>query len=173
MRIRCPSCSATYEVADALLDPPRMVRCARCAHDWVAEPVAADPTPEPSAEAAIGPDTRCRCTPASEPAVDDFPVDERYPEEPAFGDTPLSAIERLSAPVDLSPRIRRRDRRLTVAWAASFALLAALRRGGIHERDRLMQEWPASKRVYARLGLLPADAKGRDAKAPETTPTEH
>ena len=153
-----------------MLDPPRMVRCARCAHDWVAEPVAADPTPEPSAEAAIGPDHEMPVhQPDSEPAVDDFPVDERYPEEPAFGDTPLSAIERLSAPVDLSPRIRRRDRRLTVAWAASFALLAALGVAGYTQRDRLMQEWPASKRVYARLGLLPADAKARDAKAPEMT----
>jgi predicted Zn finger-like uncharacterized protein len=168
MRIRCPSCSATYEVADALLDPPRMVRCARCAHDWVAEPVAADPTPEPPAETELP-----AHEPAIQPAADDVTVDERYPEpEPAFGDTPLSAIERLAAPVDLSPRIRRRDRLLTVAWAASFALLAALGVAGYTQRDRLMEEWPASKRVYARLGLLPADAKGRDAKAPDTT-TEH
>jgi predicted Zn finger-like uncharacterized protein len=166
MRIRCPSCSATYEVADALLDPPRMVRCARCAHDWVAEPVAADPTLEPSAEAEVpAPE------PTHEPPSHDVAVDERYPEpEPVFGDTPLSAIERLSAPVDLSPRIRRRDRLLTFAWAASFALLAALGVAGYTQRERLMQEWPASKRVYARLGLLPTDA--RSSKGPETT-TEH
>jgi hypothetical protein len=86
--------------------------------------------------------------------------------EPAFGDTPLSAIERLAAPVDLSPRIRRRDRLLTIAWAASFALLAALGVGGYTQRDRLMQEWPASKRLYAKLGLLPADAKGQSQDPP-------
>jgi hypothetical protein len=162
-------------VADALLDPPRMVRCARCAHDWVAEPVAADPTPELPAGAANEPDhtERPAHQPATGPAADDVPVDERYPEpEAAFGDTPLSAIERLAAPGDLSPRVRRRDRLLTVAWAASFALLAALGVAGYTQRDRLMQEWPASKRVYAKLGLLPADAKGRDAKAPAEAPAQ-
>jgi hypothetical protein len=87
----------------------------------------------------------------------------------ALGDTPLSAIERLAAPSDLSPRaIRRRDRLLTAAWAASFAALAALGVAGYTERDVLMRHWPASKRVYATLGLVQVDAKGDPAKsAPE------
>ena len=79
--------------------------------------------------------------------------------EPVLGDTPLSAIERLAAPTDLYPRARRRDRLLTAAWAASFAALAALGVAGYEERDLLMKHWPASKRVYATLGLVSLDMK--------------
>ena len=155
MRIRCPSCSATYDVPDAMLDPPRTVRCARCAHDWMAEPVADLALPEVSAEA---PEPEVAV--AVEPAI---PVREPLPEpETVFGDTPLSAIERLSVPGDLSPDIVRRDRLLTAAWAASFAVLAALGVAGYTERDLLMRQWPASKRVYATLGLA--------RRAPRSTP---
>jgi len=36
MRIQCPSCSATYDVAAGLLEKPRTVRCAQCGQDWLA-----------------------------------------------------------------------------------------------------------------------------------------
>jgi hypothetical protein len=85
--------------------------------------------------------------------------------EAVVGDTPLSAIERLSVPGDLSPRIRRRDRLLTAAWAASFATLTALGVAGYTERDALMRQWPASKRVYATLGLAPLDGQTGDGQA--------
>jgi predicted Zn finger-like uncharacterized protein len=168
MRIRCPSCSATYEVPDALLDPPRTVRCARCSHDWMASPVADDAVTEQYAVPADPPPE----VPVPEPVVH-VPQPEPAPVlvaptahamEPPLGDTPLSALERLAAPVDLSPRIRRRDHLLTAAWAASFAALAALGVAGYTQRDRLMREWPASVRVYATLGLAPADMNSRDGK---------
>jgi predicted Zn finger-like uncharacterized protein len=142
MRIRCPSCSATYEVPATLLDNPRTVRCARCAHDWMAEPIAEAPEPEPRATEA--PPTE----PPQEPIPD--PMRER---EPVAAEVKLTALDRLAAPAELSPVIRRRDRWLTTAWAASFAALAALGVAGYTERDHLMREWPASKRVYASLGL--------------------
>ena len=82
-----------------------------------------------------------------------------------LGDTPLSAIERLAAPVDLHPRAHRRDHVLTAAWAISFAILAALGVAGYTEREQLMQQWPASKRIYATLGLIPMDMKNPDPKA--------
>ena len=155
MRIRCPSCAATYEVADALLDPPRTVRCARCAHDWMAAPVEEAPPPEPApAEDA---------TPASVPTEEPVAIVEATPEPTAdnvvpLGDTPLSAIERLNTS-DFTPRGRRRDHWLTAAWAASFAILAALGVAGYTQRDALMRHWPASKRVYATLGLAPLEIK--------------
>jgi hypothetical protein len=92
-------------------------------------------------------------------------------EEPGFvpGDTPLSAIERLSAPSDLYAQTRRRDHLLTAAWAVSFAALAALGVAGYTQRDMLMKQWPASKRVYATLGLLPMEAKGGDVKGTDAT----
>ena len=76
-----------------------------------------------------------------------------------IGDTPLSAIERLALGADMSPQLRRRDRLLTAAWAASFAALTGLGVAGYTERNVLMQEWPASKRVYATLGLTPLNGK--------------
>ncbi len=54
MRIQCPSCAATYEVAAGLLDQPRTVRCAQCGNDWLATPMAnapREPTEEPTGEA--------------------------------------------------------------------------------------------------------------------------
>ncbi len=159
MRIQCPSCTAIYEVADALLDPPRTVRCAGCAHDWVAvameEPVQAvqsggNPAPE-------------------EPA----PVDMRHGTAEAPPDeTPLSAIERLAAapgePVarNVSSLPRPRNRLLTIAWAASFAALALMGVAGYARRDMLMEQWPASKLVYTTLGLAQMTAEKTAAGQP-------
>jgi hypothetical protein len=93
-----------------------------------------------------------------------------------LGDTPLSAIERLSAPTDYYHQERRRDRRLTAAWAFSFALLVALGVAGYTERDLLMEHWPASKRVYATLGMIPEYIKQGAARVtgdrgPNDTPS--
>ena len=149
MRIRCPSCSATYEVPDALLDPPRTVRCAQCGHDWMAEPVAEAPRPEQHVAEA----------PAEQPIAETI----REP-EPVEAEPPLTALDRLAAAGEMSPVIRRRDHWLTAAWAASFAALAALGVAGYAERDRLMKEWPASQRVYAALGLAGADLPSAAAR---------
>jgi predicted Zn finger-like uncharacterized protein len=168
MRIRCPSCSATYEVPDAMLDPPRTVRCAKCTHDWIAvaivEPEVVE-EPEETAEPELAETAEA---PPPFAAEAEIPLRrqgaraarERLLEpEAVIGDTPLSAIERLALGSDMSPYIRRRDRLLTAAWAASFAALTALGVAGYTERNVLMQQWPASKRVYARLGLTPVNGK--------------
>jgi predicted Zn finger-like uncharacterized protein len=166
MRIRCPSCSATYEVADALLENPRTVRCARCAHEWTAEPLSEDQSqPNPAAEVPRVEAGQEGTNPAREPVSESFGSDH------ALGETPLSAIERLAAPSDLYASTRRRDRLLTAAWALSIAALAALGVAGYTERDTLMRQWPASKRVYATLGLLPVETKAPDPKGPGATPT--
>jgi hypothetical protein len=164
-----------------MLDPPRTVRCAKCAHDWTAvaivEPeVAEEPQEEAETEAAQ----------AAEPAPPDEAEAEPPPRwqgaraarerlmepEPVTGDTPLSAIERLALGADLSPQILRRDRLLTAAWAASFAALTALGVAGYTERNVLMQQWPASKRVYATLGLTQNNGKTPPAQgtAPKDGP---
>jgi hypothetical protein len=59
---------------------------------------------------------------------------------------------------------------LTAAWALSVAALAALGVAGYTERDLLMKQWPASKRVYATLGLLPIDKKNPDVKESDVPP---
>jgi len=48
--------------------------------------------------------------------------------------------------------------------------LAALGVAGYTERDLLMKQWPASKRVYATLGLLPIDKKNPDVKESDVPP---
>jgi hypothetical protein len=155
-----------------MLDRPRTVRCAQCAHDWMAEAID---EPELTEEAS---DTQV------EAAKPDIPDETELPDiepealvvrapvpgpEATFGDTPLSAIERLSEPGDPSPRLHRRDRLLTAAWAASCATLTALVVAGYIEREPLMRQWPASKRVYATLGLAsvngPGGGRGGNAQA--------
>jgi predicted Zn finger-like uncharacterized protein len=174
MRIRCPSCSATYEVPDAMLDPPRTVRCAKCSHDWTAVAIVEPEVPEESEQAAE-PKVAEASEPTPPPASAEAPprrqgaraARERLLEpETLIGDTPLSAIERLALGADMSPVIRRRDRLLTAAWAASFAALTALGVAGYTERNVLMQQWPASKRVYATLGLTPVNGPVNGKSAP-------
>jgi hypothetical protein len=111
-------------------------------------------------EALPGPADPPAAAPIPEPVAHE-PVQEP---EPEVAEAPLSALDRLAMPLEMSPYVRRRDRWLTTAWAASFAALAALGVAGYTNRDRLMQEWPASKRVYATFGLAPADR-------PEVDPT--
>jgi predicted Zn finger-like uncharacterized protein len=174
MRIRCPSCSATYEVPDTMLDPPRTVRCAKCAHDWTAVAILEPEVPEAPEEAAEPEVAEMADAVAPYAAAEDeLPLRrqgaqaarERLLEpEPVIGDTPLSAIERLALGADMSPQIRRRDRLLTAAWAASFAALTALGVAGYTERNVLMHQWPASKRVYATLGLTPVQGKAMPAQ---------
>lgn len=139
-------------------------------------PPPAAPEPDETVVPAMA-----RAEPLAEPVLTaSQPAAPVHP-EPVLGVTPLSAIERLAAPSDLEPRTERRGRLLTAAWAASFAALAALGVAGYTERDLLMKQWPASKRVYATLGLVhpnaakdgdnkDGDTKDGDAKAVEGTP---
>lgn len=133
MRIQCPACLSAYDVPDKLLTPPRMVRCARCAHDWTAEPIEAED---------VSPSTDTAAEPAAETS------------EPV-----LQALDILAAPARSPvPPIRRRDPWLTAAWAASVAALAGLGLAGFTQRDTMMRQWPASKLVYAKLGLMAGQA---------------
>ena len=91
--------------------------------------------------------------PIADPGIEAVPTAAGTAEE-----TPSSAIQRLSAPIDPPPPrppAPRQDRWLTAAWAASFAVLAGLGAAGYTQRDLMMRQWPASQMVYAKLGLTP------------------
>ncbi len=45
MRVVCPSCGAVYAVPDSALASRRLMRCARCAHEFT-PPELAEPEPE-------------------------------------------------------------------------------------------------------------------------------
>lgn len=116
---------------------------------------------EPEVSVAAEPDLPIHAPPVREPLSEP---------ERVIGDTPLSAIERLAILQDPSPRTLRRDRILAAAWAASFAILAGVGVAGYTERNVLMKQWPASKRVYATLGLAPLEGKAGDGKVGDVKP---
>lgn len=152
MRITCPSCAAEYEVAANLLAARRVVRCARCGHDWT-PPAEAAPqvlAPEPAAPAPPPPPSR--------------PPEPPVPRVPELPEATITAPPAPAIPVpipprgqDAAPRPRRRAKALApLGWAASILVLVALAWAGYQWRSEVVRAWPPSERLYAKLGLLPA-----------------
>jgi hypothetical protein len=151
-----------------------MVRCAQCSHDWVATPVeevemaeleippepVAEPEPPPP-EGAASFAAQLAASSAAAPA-------------PFSMDTPLSGMDRLTdaPPYYAETGSSSRGGLLTAAWIVSLAALVGLGAAGYAERDLLMQRWPASKRVYATLGLVQSPAKDADEKAAVEKPAQ-
>jgi len=136
MRIVCPACTAAYEVPPTLLKPGQVVRCARCAREWVPSPAALEAQMEASAEA--NPTVAPVAEPAAEPTTRGTP------------DFDVSAIRRtLSAP----PPERPRSVAPRLAWAASIVAVLLLGWGAYAGRSAIMHAWPPSIRLYAALGL--------------------
>lgn len=138
MRIACPSCSAVYDVPDSLLPGGRSVRCARCGNEWV--PVPAAPPASREQPVAAG-----AAAPAPPPPAREVVAEPAPPPR-------ISAMDRLAA----HPAVLPAPRGLRLAWAASFLLLALLGWGAYAWRDRIMDHWPPSARMYAAFGLQAA-----------------
>lgn len=134
MRILCPACSATYDVAETLIGQGRQIRCARCGNDWFALP----PKAVPAMSAPPGP-----VSPVAETLNPASPA-------PAAIAVPPQGPQATQAPGQPGRRPRA-ALLLAVAWAASFAVLGA---GGYAIwawREGLVAFWPAAARVYALL----------------------
>jgi predicted Zn finger-like uncharacterized protein len=145
MRIVCPSCAATYEVADAMLVRPRTVRCSRCAREWThdsAQPVA--PAAElGTAEPEIAPETPALPKPA-EPVPIPLPIlVQQAAAEPA------AALP--------APGPNRSAARLRLAWIASVLLLLILAFLAYRYRAEIQAAWPPSARLFR---LLPGPPTG-------------
>lgn len=123
MLLTCPACSAAYDVPAQLLKAGRVVRCARCGTEWVPLTESAS-----AAEAPAPPDAG----------------PERDPE-------PASLLPVTDVPPATAAPVR--DRRLVLAWVASIAIVIAALASGYIWRADVMDLWPASARLYARLGL--------------------
>jgi predicted Zn finger-like uncharacterized protein len=65
MRIACPSCASSYDIADERVGAGRSVRCARCRDVWFAAPDAAKGALEVAAEEANGRESRAPSAPAA------------------------------------------------------------------------------------------------------------
>lgn len=137
MRIACPSCAVTYEVPGNRLTAGRVVRCARCGHEWAPEhPDAPEPDPHSFDERGERTD-----------------VDVEGPEP--------SAMDIFALRSKLSPP----DRRLQAAWIASVTVLLLLLGSAVMWRSAVMTSWPASERLYSWIGLQPAKAPAKTADA--------
>jgi predicted Zn finger-like uncharacterized protein len=140
MRIVCPSCAATYEVAEAMLARPRTVRCSRCAREWTEEPA------QPVAKMSIAePVTEPEAPAISEPAA---PVT-------AVPDVMLQAAAE-PAVVLPPPGPDRSAMRLRLAWIVSVLLLMVLAFLTYHYRAEIQAAWPPSARLFRLLPGQPA-----------------
>jgi predicted Zn finger-like uncharacterized protein len=148
MRIACPSCQATYEVPDALIGDGRMLRCAKCGHDWL---VTGRIAPADTAAPGIGPEARqpapavADAAPVRDPAPGDLPPPtpaQRRP--PQVIDPPLPPVRDTGAP-------RRRVVALWAAWIGSGLILGALGTAAWVYRGPIIEAWPPAARVYLLL----------------------
>ena len=145
MRIACPACAAAYEVPDRLLaGPARTLRCSRCGTEFALpraearEPVAPPPAeaapPEPSPPPpAVAPEPPIPAAPPPAAA----PRPEPRPEPRAFAQP---------VPEPASPALLR-------AWVATIAVVLAVIVALLVFRAEVMAAWPASRRLFAALGL--------------------
>ena len=151
-------------MADALLENPRTVRCARCAHEWTAEPLSEDQSLQPNSDQLAETDQE-GTKPRARAGFGVVRIGSRPRGYAAVRDrTARRSVGPLREHAAARPISDRRMRH----W--SIAALAALGVAGYTERDALMRQWPASKRLYATLGLLPVETKAPDPKGPDATP---
>jgi len=147
MRIVCPSCSASYDVADSLVPAGRIVRCARCGGQWapVADAVEIGPPPQAEPDAPAEPEPPPTAEVPAPPPATEAPAPE------AAATARQSAMDRLTA----NPPAPQSSTRLRLAWAGSFAVLVLALFAAYTWRTEIVTAWPPSARAYAAFGLHP------------------
>jgi len=137
MRIVCPSCSAVYEVPDALLVAGKRTRCARCAREWEPQTATLPAVPPAPPEPVGGPPPPPLPAPVS-------PV------------PPPAAAPRAVRPPAASrgdqPRPGKAGRRHTLAvWialGASVLILAGVCAAAVMWRAAAIGVFPPAERLY-------------------------
>jgi predicted Zn finger-like uncharacterized protein len=124
MRIACPNCAAEYEVPDAALAAgPRLLRCAKCSHQFPAGlPV---PEPAPPAAAPLAPAPK----PAPKPAL-----------------API-------LPPQATPTSSGTDRVALFGWIATLFLLLGGTAAVFTHHAAIAAAWPPAQRLFSALGL--------------------
>ena len=160
MRIVCPNCAAAYDVPDQVLaGPPRLFRCARCAHEWTPAFV---PLPLPAPDVPMAPPKPMPVKPAAIGLPPDYPAPAQgsmlamspsLPPSPADWQPPLA----IGAPLVDDDRIARAPGAGNVVgivgWALTVAILALAIVLAVLRQPQIEALWPASQRLYALLGL--------------------
>ena len=182
MRLACPNCSAEYEVPDAALAAgPRLLRCARCSHQFEAAlpgASAREMSPAPAdAPLAVGP------PPHFPPAAPSWPAPTEAPPAPLAPGPESDAVApdrppptrgpARSWPMDPEPASRPRRFRprrpppgeaeeegearpgagLAIGWVLSIALVLAVGWATYHFHAEIIAAWPPAARLYQALGV--------------------
>jgi predicted Zn finger-like uncharacterized protein len=161
MRIACPNCSAEYEVPDTLLSGgPRLLRCARCSHQFHAAPggFAAAPgaAPAPVAPLVAPPEPPVAPPPAAFPPPRPEPPPASDPPEPPAAPPPYdrSALLLSDPPLFRPPEpAPRGGAPLVLAWLLSLAILGGAGWATWHFHAEIVEAWPPAARLYQALGM--------------------
>ncbi len=164
MRIVCPECQAAYAVPDALIEPGKPVRCARCNAEWA--PVPGAPAAGPIESVAVRAlRARVFAEPAPAESRPDAPADlppAPAPVVPAHGSLRVTSEppgRRAAPPARPVARPPGRGGAATAAtaawigWALTIIVLIGLAGAAVAWRGAVMAGWPPSARVYGALGL--------------------
>jgi predicted Zn finger-like uncharacterized protein len=147
MIVSCPSCGTRYLVDPAALGPVgRVVRCARCQHEWHERP----PEDLPRRIALV--------EPSSGPA---FAEPNSIPETPTVGKVPALP--------------GRRGRFKWLGWAALATLVVGLGIFAAANREQVVASWPPAARLYGLVGMetaIPVGLEFRNLRYDRTTEGE-
>jgi len=184
MRIACPNCSAEYDVPESLLAAgPRLLRCARCAHQFEAAlpraetpptqheaPAARPEAPHPAGPAPATPPDQPQAPPPAPPPDDlappDLAADNAAAPPPLEATAPLvdrppptrgparhSPIDPRAATAPPPRAARRFAATVAVAWVASLAVIFAAGWATYTYHEEITAAWPPIARLYQALGI--------------------
>ena len=135
MFVTCPSCSTRYQIDESRLGSRgRTVRCTRCKHQWVQAPEGGD-QPRPESDKAA----------ASVSAGDVA--------DPALQST-------LSAPSRVVTRRSAGRGELLIGWLAFVIVIGGAIAVLWFGRTNIIDQWPATARFYAMVGVESQTAPG-------------
>lgn len=169
MRIVCPECQAAYVVPDALIEPGKHVRCARCNAEWAPVPATAETAAVPLLRAPVRVESPPALSPPAETRADLPPEPRPALQVPPHGSLRVTSAPpaRRAVPLPRPPARRTGATAAWVGWVLTVLVLAVLVWAAVTWRGTVMAGWPPSARVYGALGLGPPAAP---APAPAAKP---
>ena len=177
MIISCPSCSARYAVDESKIGPRgRTVKCGKCGHTWT----QTAPPPEETAAAPAREEPRPAPRASREDAVSDREIrdfrvsldaaverdrmrESGEADEPATRRSRRRGGRRASRGGSGVPAVRGRPSPwpARIAWLLLVAVLGGIVGGGVAFRERIVEAWPPSERLYQTVGLMPPPIEER------------
>lgn len=157
MKIECPSCQASYEVADSAIgEKGRNLRCAACGHYWFQKP-------------ADAPETNKEAPRASKIKVTKETRDKPEKKSGGLGNL-FKKQEKNKALPHQEMRKKAHDKikfshigAIAVGWIGAIAILGVILGLMIGNRVSIVKKWPKSASFYAMLGV-PVNLYGLEIK---------